>query len=100
LVLDRASHLVVACEPANFGIADLLQQHGDGEVVTVMRDYETRTGAGRKSDVEEFEQAIIDLARVIGNTAIETEMRDEYVPVIRYLAHARRALREIYGKDV
>ena len=57
-------------------------------------------GAGRISDAEEFEQAIIDLARVIGNTAIETEIGREYVPVIRYLAQARRALREIYAKDV
>ena len=69
----------------------------DGDVA-VGHDHETRAGAGRTSDVEEFEQAIVDLARVIGHTAIETEMRDEYVPVIRYLAQARRALREIYGK--
>jgi hypothetical protein len=67
--------------------------------VTVAHDYETRAGAGRNSDAEEFEQAIIDLARVIGHTAIETEMRQEYVPVIRHLAYARRALREIYGKN-
>ena len=67
--------------------------------MTVMRDYETRAGVGRQSDAEEFEKAIVDLARMIGITAIETEMRHEYLPVIRYLAHARRALREIYGKD-
>ena len=67
--------------------------------MTVGYDHETRAGAGRTSDAEEFEQAIIDLARVIVHSAIETEMRDEYVPVIRYLAQARHALREIYGKD-
>ena len=61
--------------------------------------YEARAGAGRKSDAEEFEQAILDLARVIVNTAVEAEMRNEYAPVVRYLAHAHRALREIYGKD-
>lgn len=68
--------------------------------MTVMRDYEKRAGAGRQSHAEDFEQAIIDLARVIGNTAIDAEMRKEYVPVILHLAHARRALRELYGKDV
>jgi hypothetical protein len=68
--------------------------------VTVTRDYGTRAGGGRKSDTEEFEQAIIDLARLIANTAVETDIRDEYVPVIRHLAQARRALRTIYGKDV
>lgn len=66
--------------------------------MTVAYDHEARAGAGRNSDAEEFEQAIIDLARVIGYTAIEMEMREEYVPVILHLAHARRALREIYGK--
>ena len=70
-----------------------------GDVVTVMSDYDRRAGAGRMSDAEEFEQAIIDLARMIGSTAIETEMRQEYVPVIRHLAQARLALRAIYGKD-
>ena len=64
-----------------------------------MSDYETRAGAGRKSDAEEFEQAILDLARAIVNTAVEAEMRNEYAPVVRYLAHAQRALREIYAKD-
>ena len=66
---------------------------------TASKDYETRAGAGRKSDAEEFERAILDLARAIVNTAVEAEMRDEYAPVVRYLAHAQRALREIYGKD-
>ncbi len=66
--------------------------------MAVSHDHATRAGAGRYSDAEELEQAIVDLARVIGNTAIETEMREEYVPVILHLAHARRALREIYGK--
>ena len=64
-----------------------------------MSDYETRAGAGRKSDAEEFEQAILGLARTIVNTAVEAEMRNEYAPVVRYLAHAHRALREIYAKD-
>ena len=64
-----------------------------------MADYETRAGAGRKSDAEAFEQAILDLARAIVNTAVEAEMRNEYAPVVRYLAHAHKALREIYAKD-
>ena len=51
--------------------------------MAVARDYETRAGAGRISDAEEFEQAIIDLARAIGNTAIETEMRRELCPQLR-----------------
>lgn len=99
-MLHRASQLVAACEPEVLRLADPLRQHGVVTWVAVAHDYETRAGAGRNSDAEEFEQAIIDLARVIGITAIETEMRREYVPVIRHLANARRALREIYGKDV
>jgi hypothetical protein len=64
----------------------------------VYRPYEERMGAGRVSDAEEIEQAIIDLARVIGVTAIETEMRAEYAPVVWHLVHARRALRAAFGK--
>ena len=64
-----------------------------------MSDYKTRAGAGRKSDAEEFERAILDLARAIVNAAVEAEMRNEYAPVVRYLAHAQRALREIYPND-
>ena len=64
-----------------------------------MSDYGTRAGAGRRSDAEEFERAILDLARAIVKAAVEAEMRNEYAPVVRYLAHAQRALREIYAKD-
>ena len=64
-----------------------------------MSDHKTRAGAGRKSDAEEFERTILDLARAIVNTAVESEMRNEYAPVVRHLAHAQRALREIYAKD-
>ena len=68
-------------------------------MTTAGYDYETRAGAGRRSDAEDIEQAIIDLARLIATTAVATELRNQYAPVISHLAHARRALREIYGKD-
>jgi hypothetical protein len=72
---------------------------GPGVSPSALHDYHTRAGAGRRSDAEDFEKAILDLARVIVYTAVQAEMRNEYAPVIRYLAHAHRALREIYGKD-
>lgn len=60
--------------------------------------WEQRAGAGRRSHVEEFDQAITDLARVIYVTATEDELRKEYAPVLVHLAHARRALRQQFGK--
>jgi hypothetical protein len=61
--------------------------------------YRNRAGADRQSAAEEIEQAIIDLARVIGIVAIEAEAVDLYSPVIGHLVKARRALRDAFGKE-
>jgi len=61
--------------------------------------YRNRAGADRRSDCEEIEQAIIDLARVIGVIAIEAEAVELYSPTIGHLVKARRALRDAFGKE-
>lgn len=61
--------------------------------------WQNRTGANRLSDAEEFDQAITDLARVIGLTAIESELTTEYSKVVGHLVKARRELRAAFGME-
>ena len=69
-----------------------------GHVYPLWKGYDDRAGAGRRSDVEQFDEAITDLARVIALTAIASELGQEYAPVVAHLAQARRALRDVFGK--
>jgi hypothetical protein len=61
--------------------------------------HRNRAGANIQSAAEEIEQAIIDLARVVGVVAIEAESVELYTPVIGHLVKARRALRDAFGKE-
>jgi hypothetical protein len=62
------------------------------------RDYESRQGGDLVSPVEDLDEAITDLARVVWYTARDWEMSAELAPVIAHLIRARRSLREVYGK--
>jgi hypothetical protein len=62
------------------------------------RDYESRQGGDLVSPIEELDEAITDLARVVWHTARDSEMAVEFMPVIGHLIKARRSLREVYGK--
>jgi hypothetical protein len=86
------------------GTALLLARQGVREVSTLnvknpdQRDYETRQGGDLVSPIEELDEAITDLARVVWHTARDSEMAIEFMPVIGHLIKARRSLREVYGK--
>jgi hypothetical protein len=49
-----------------------------------------------KIEAAEIARAITDLARVIGQTAVERKRSAEYAPVLGHLIKARRALRAAY----
>ena len=66
--------------------------------VIQLRDYATRAGVGRQSDVERFEEEIIRLARDMCLVATASELSAEYAPVLSHLVKARRALREALNK--
>jgi hypothetical protein len=53
----------------------------------------------RLSDAEMIDQAITDLALIIGTTAIESEASLLYAPVLSHLVKARRALRAAFGME-